>query len=93
MGKTGRIMDRLMMAAELPTESTGGVPITEIISNNRVVIERHKGIIGYSDDSICIHVTFGVIRVCGYRLSLAQMTKDRLVIIGKIDSVQLCKGI
>lgn len=92
MGKNGRIMDRLIMAAELPAESAGGVPITEIISNKRVVIERHKGIIGYSHNSICVHVSFGVIQVCGSSLSLAQMTKERLVITGWIESVALCKG-
>ena len=92
MGKNGRILDRLIMAAELPAESTGGDPITEIISNKRVVIERHKGIIGYSHNSICVHVTFGVIQVYGSSLSLAQMTKERLVITGRIDSIVLCKG-
>lgn len=86
-----RWLDRLTEAADLPGENPPGQPIIELAGDKRVLIEHHKGVIQYGCEKICVKVKFGTVRICGYGLELAQMTKEQLVICGRIDSVTLCR--
>ena len=84
--------ERLMIGADLPGEAVPKLPLIEIAGEHRVLIENHKGVIGYGDNEICIKVKFGCIKVCGNQLMLSKLTKQQLVISGFIDSVSLCRG-
>lgn len=86
-----RLLERVVMGADLPGEAVPGVPLIEIAGENRVLIENHKGVTGYSSTMICIKVSYGIIQVKGNDLMLARMTKQLLTITGKIDSVVLCR--
>ena len=77
------------MNLELPGESMPGVPIVEIFGNGRVLIEQHKGIVGYCCNDIKIQTKCGIYSVQGNKLEIARMTKHQIVIIGKIKSVFL----
>jgi len=65
------------------------LPIIELVGQHRVLIENHHGILCYSLSEIHIKVSYGCISVNGSDLHLIQMSKEQLVISGKIDSVQL----
>ena len=45
----------------------------------------------YGADQIRVQVRYGQIRVCGEGMELARMTKEQLVIAGRIDSVTLIR--
>lgn len=84
-------LDRLSEAADLTGENPPGQPIIEVAGDRRVLIERHKGVVQYGSDKICVKVKFGTVCVCGSCLELARMTKEQLVISGRVDSVTLCR--
>ena len=65
------------------------VPLVEIYDRRRVLIENHQGIIGYGADEILIKVRYGHICVCGENLKLAKMSREKLVVTGKISAVNL----
>lgn len=83
---------RPALETELPGEPILGTPLVEIFGNCRVLIENHKGVIGYSACEICVRTGFGTYSVCGDKLEIASMTKHQLVIVGTIESVSLTKG-
>ena len=73
-------------------ESGVGLPIVEIVADRRVLVERHKGVLGYDDGKVCIRLSFGRLQVCGCGLKIAHMTKSQLVISGQIQTVVLQRG-
>ena len=88
----GKILERVVLGADLPGESLPGIPLVEIAGEGRVLIENHHGVIAYGCKEICVKVHYGHICICGMGLALARMTKHQLVVTGRIDSVSLCRG-
>ncbi|MBQ8835233.1 MAG: YabP/YqfC family sporulation protein [Oscillospiraceae bacterium] len=82
-------LERIAEGMDLPGESFPGQSILEIAGDNRVLIEHHFGVVQYSREKISVKVKFGEISVCGHGLELARMTKQQLVICGRIDCVTL----
>ena len=64
-------------------------PIVEIAGDQRVLVENHRGIIAYSTEKILVNVAFGTVCICGCGLRLIRMTREQLVIRGRIDAVSL----
>lgn len=87
-----KFLERMVLGADLPGESVPGETLVEIAGQNRVLIENHCGITAYGCREICVKVRFGSLRICGGELELAYMSKQQLIITGRIDSVSLCKG-
>lgn len=76
---------------EYLSQSMAGVPIVEIAGDGRVLIENHQGVTEYSRNQISAKTGFGSVCVCGQQLDLRFMSKQQLVICGRIDSVTLCR--
>ena len=89
MKKGQSFWQQLADAADLPAEDLPGQSIVEISGESRVLIERHRGVSRYSREQIGVKVTYGCVVITGGGLELAWMTKERLVIRGRIDSVTL----
>ena len=81
--------ERLADDVDLASEPLPGQPIVELAGDRRVLTENHLGVKAYSRDSILVKVKFGCICVCGSGLELTRMTREQLLIRGKIDSVAL----
>lgn len=88
-GRGRDFWDRLAAESELTDTPLPGLPIVEIAGDRRVLIENHCGVSAYSREQILIKVKFGQILVCGCNLELTQMTREQLVIRGRIDGVTL----
>lgn len=84
-------LERLSDGADLPGLPLPGVPLVELAGDRRVLIENHGGVTEYGSCRIQVQVRYGQIAVCGRDLQLARMTREQLVISGKIDSVTLCR--
>ncbi len=69
-----------------------GLPIVEMVGDRRLLVENHKGVIDYSDGTICVRVKFGKLRISGECLSLAYMSKWQLIITGYIHAVAIERG-
>lgn len=91
MGKAYRIMELLADRAELETEPMPAQPIIEVAGDRRLLVENHRGVSAYSTEKILINVRFGTVCVCGCGLGLIRMTKEQLVIRGRIDSISLLR--
>lgn len=89
MGKGRMFLERLADEAEIGAEPVPGQSIVEIAGERRVLIENHLGVKGYSSDKIVVKVKFGFVSVCGCGLEMLRMTKEQLVIRGRIDGVTL----
>lgn len=63
--------------------------LTELYGNERLLVEQHRGILGYGTECIRIAATFGVLAVEGVELRLCCMSRSQLVIRGKILSIRL----
>jgi sporulation protein YqfC len=85
-------LQRLTDEANLPGESLPGIPVIEIAGDGRVLIERHKGVIEYCPRKIGVQMCYGKIEVCGCDLVLSSMTKEQLVISGRIYGVQIYRS-
>ena len=82
-------VQKLADSADLSGETLPGIPVIEIAGDNRVIVERHAGIIEYGQERICIKVRYGIVSICGCGLELTRMERDQLVITGRVDCIQL----
>jgi len=83
--------DFLWERLDLPGEAIPGQPLVEIAGDSRVLIEHHGGIREYSRERIGVKVKYGLVQVCGSCLELRCMTREQLVICGKIDGITLLR--
>lgn len=89
MGRGHFFLERWADEADLAAEPLPGQPVVEIAGEHRVLIENHAGVKGYSRERIVVKVKFGAVCVCGCGLEMMRMTKEQLVIRGRIDAVTL----
>lgn len=92
MKKQWSAVQRLALHAELPAEPLPGQTLVELAGDQRVLIERHMGVTQYGCNEILVKVSFGYVQVCGCALELARMSKQQLVITGRINGVSLHRG-
>lgn len=89
MGKGSRFLEQLTQSADMSGECLPGQSLLELLGDNRVLIERHRGVQEYSRERIGIKMRFGQVVVCGCGLEMIHMTRDQLVIRGRIDCITL----
>lgn len=73
----------------MPEEVVSNVPKITIIGFNETLIENYKGILEYEEIYIRINTHIGIINISGFNLNLEQMSKDDILVTGKIDSITL----
>lgn len=67
-------------------------PRVEIIGNDRVVVENHKGIVEYDDTLLRVKCSGCEVRIAGDALTLAALSLDELAVTGTIVSVEYRTG-
>ncbi len=65
------------------------IPLVELAGENRVLIENHLGVLAYSPEKIEVKVEYGKVCVEGENLKLMEMSREQLVIYGRIMHLQL----
>ena len=63
--------------------------LTEIYGCDRLLVEHHRGILGYGAECIRIAATYGALVVEGDDLRLCCMSRSQLVIRGRLKSVMM----
>lgn len=89
MDKKRNWMALLAESVRLEDEALPGEPVVELAGDRRVLIEGHLGVIQYSREIICVKVRYGIVIICGAALELRHMSRERLCVWGRIDSIQL----
>lgn len=89
MGRGRMLLQRLAEGTELEPDMIPGQPIVEIAGTERVLIEHHCGIMGYSRERILVKMKYGCLCVEGCGLELGMMSREQLLIKGTIFGVAL----
>ena len=82
-------LERLTDKADLFGETGLSESLVELAGDRRVLIEHHQGVIRYGREKICVKVKYGTVAVIGCGLEMACMTRQQLIICGRIDSIEL----
>lgn len=89
MKKNQSILKQVIHGSEIQVQSFSASPLIEVIGCERVLIENHISIASYDTQQIYIRVKYGMILIQGDALKLAYMSKEKLVITGKLGSIHL----
>lgn len=92
MGKQSAWARRLRDMWDRESEALSLLPVVELCGERRLLIENHGGVVQYGPEKICVRVRFGVICVSGVGLRLCRMQHQQLVIMGRIDAIELNRG-
>ena len=79
------------LTADIRDNGLPGMPVLELAGDRRVLIECHCGVMAYTNREIGIRVKFGTVLIRGTDLCLTHMSRERLVVSGRIDSVELVR--
>lgn len=82
---------RLMEQVGMVEEPIFSLPLIELWGNERVLIERHGGVIEYGTEMITVRLKCGSVSINGTGLKLCRMCAQQLVITGDIHSITLNK--
>ena len=85
----GNWMRRLTDGLDLAGESLPGMTVAELAGDRQVLIEGHRGVTEYCGNRVTVKVGYGLLSIAGCGLELRQMSKERLVVSGRIDGIQL----
>ncbi|MBR3569652.1 MAG: sporulation protein [Oscillibacter sp.] len=91
MRKRTRSGAALCAAAELfdlPADVVAGLPRLELIGDRQLYLERHLGILSYSEERIDANTPAGVLRIGGHDLTLLAMSGEELRVGGAILSLE-----
>lgn len=91
--KKGNALDALAEKAaelfDLPERALRGTIRVEIDGTGQVYMENHRGIIEYGPGEIAVDGGKCVVRVRGEGLALRAMTRDELLITGRLAGLEL----
>lgn len=74
---------------ELPPEAVAGMPRITITGRSRVLVENHRGLLEYGEDTVEVAGGRIRVRIHGAELQLRAMDRNDLVITGRILSVEV----
>lgn len=80
--------EELAEALELPEDALLGSAKVTVTAGRRLMVDNHGGILSYSDGQITIKLTRGKLSILGDGLHLSAMTHDRLIISGRIRTLE-----
>ena len=86
--KKNQLLTEAAEMFDLPADVLAGLPHVELVGNRQFYMERHRGIISYSDTTIDINGDQLLIRVHGQGLALVSMTDNALRIKGEISKIE-----
>ena len=83
------LLERTAQVFDLPADVVAGVPRVELVGDNQLRMENHRGILSYGTQEI--HISGGVfsVRICGEGLQLRTMNATGLLVTGQIHSIRL----
>ena len=87
--KQKRGINRINELLEIPVEVTTTEPKITILGFKQVLIENYKSILEYEEFYVKINTYMGAININGFNLKLKEMTDDDIMVLGKIDSIDI----
>jgi len=88
--KKNRI-SRINKILEIPSEVVSSVPKMTVLGFNKILIENYKCILEYQEFFIRLSTSIGIININGINMKMEEMTKDDIIVLGEIDSIDFEK--
>ena len=82
-------INSLLRAVDIPLAFDRGLPEIRISAMRDLVIEPHRGVRSFSEDSVLIETGGGLVHLRGNSLSIKRMTWRELRLQGEICAVEL----
>lgn len=89
MEKKKNMLEWFSAGIDLPFDQIPGNFLLELLGEGRILIENHNGVREYGMEKIEIKCEFGHVTINGKDLALCHMSKEKLVIKGKINSIAI----
>ena len=89
MTEKATIVQKLLAKLDLPEESLTGAPRITISGGGRVLVEGHRGLLEYAEDRIAAAGAGCRILIKGEGLGLVSMSRDEMVVSGRLWAVEL----
>lgn len=86
--RIGTMTEELADRLDLPEDVLLGAAKLSVTAGRRVLVENHRGILEYGTEQIVVNIGRGKIRLQGSDLRLVAMSKQELLISGRINSVE-----
>lgn len=83
------IWRKLLDSSGMEDECSPGQSVVELLGENRVLIENHRRIVEYKLEQIRIGMNYGILCILGRNLQLRHITSRKLLIIGRIERLEL----
>lgn len=85
------IKSRISETFELPKETILDVPNIRITGDNEVFIENHKGIVEYTNETLRMASSIGIIKISGFDLHIKEINEEDIIVNGIIDFVEFIR--
>lgn len=89
--KKNYVKSKITESLDLPREIVMNLPVIKITGTSEVYVENHKGIIEYTNDSLRLNTTSGIIRIGGSNFSIKEISQESIIISGDIDTLEFIK--
>lgn len=89
MDKKHGFLEYLTHEAAFPADVIPSRSVVEILEDQRVLIENHLGVKGYSTECVIVQLRIGCLHISGENLQILRMSKEQLVIAGRIRAVSI----
>ncbi len=82
------LKEKISEILELPKDIVLNIPKVTMIGNSNLIIENYKGIIEYDEKSIRINTAIGVVKLCGNKMSIREITSEDIMVDGTIVMIE-----
>ena len=89
--KTMSMKEKINTMLDLPKDIIINVPRVTIVGFQDFLIENYKSIIEYELDKIRVNTNEGIILLTGEKLYIIELSKESILIKGKINSVEFVR--
>ena len=88
--KTGRALsDAFVDKLDLPGDLLPGAGCLTLYGGRQALIEGHRGVLAFSPECLVVRLGWQRLSVLGTELSIRALSRDRLLVAGKIQRVEL----
>jgi len=81
-------LKQFALLSQLPPEVITDQPRITIIGDYEIVIENHKGLIGYEDAFVKINTKVSPLLIEGHKLVIERMDNETIVVRGEVRSLK-----
>ena len=80
-------MAKVMEFLDIPGDAMFELPVLRLTGGNRLLIENHRGLHDYMPDKVLLAIKGGYVEIAGESLEVGSMTRDSMLITGKITNI------